>query len=45
VALSRAGRAEDAARQFERFERMSGQALEHRRREVTGQAAPDDVKR
>jgi tetratricopeptide (TPR) repeat protein len=44
VALSRAGRAEEAARQFERFERLSREALEHRRREVTGQAAPGDVK-
>jgi tetratricopeptide (TPR) repeat protein len=41
LALSRAGRAEDAARQFERFDRLSREALEHRRREVTGQATPD----
>jgi tetratricopeptide (TPR) repeat protein len=45
VALARAGRDEEAARQFERFERMSRQDLDQRRREVTGQAAPDDVSR
>jgi tetratricopeptide (TPR) repeat protein len=41
VALSRAGRTEEAARQFDRFERLSREALELRRREVTGQAGPD----
>ena len=45
MALSRSGRAEEAARQFERFERLSGQALEHRRREASGQAGADDVRR
>ena len=42
MALSRAGRAEEAARQFERFERISRETLDHRRREVTGQSAPDE---
>ncbi len=40
MALSRAGRADEAARQFERFERLNGEALQQRRRAVTGQAAP-----
>jgi tetratricopeptide (TPR) repeat protein len=40
VALSRAGRADEAARQFERFERVSGEALERRRQQATGRAAP-----
>jgi hypothetical protein len=43
VALSRAGRPEQAARQFERFERLSRERLERRRREVSGQAAPHDA--
>jgi tetratricopeptide (TPR) repeat protein len=45
VALSRAGRTEEAARQFEQFQRMSRQASEDRRREVTGQAGPNGVGR
>ena len=45
VALSRAGRPEQAARQFEQFERMSRETLERRRREVSGQTAPHDAQR
>jgi Flp pilus assembly protein TadD len=37
VALSRAGQAEEAAREFDRFDRLSRQALEERRRGVAGQ--------
>ena len=44
VALSRAGQANEAAREFERFERLSRQALEERRRVTAGQAAPDEKK-
>jgi tetratricopeptide (TPR) repeat protein len=40
VALSRAGRTDDAARQFDIFARMSRDALDERRREVSGQAGP-----
>ena len=45
VALSRAGQAREAAREFERFERLSRQALEERRRVTAGQAGPDEAKR
>ena len=45
VALSRAGRAEDAKREFEQFERLSRQAVAERRRVVAGQAGPDESKR
>ena len=45
VALARAGRTADAAREFERFERISAEALERRRRAVTGLAAPDEPRR
>jgi len=44
VALSRAGQADEAAREFERFERLSHQALEERRRVAAGQAG-DGAKR
>ena len=44
VALSRAGQAEEAAREFERFERLSQQALEQRRRVAAGQAGVDGPK-
>jgi tetratricopeptide (TPR) repeat protein len=40
VALSRAGRAEEAAVEFERFERLSRQALDARRRAVAGEPGP-----
>jgi tetratricopeptide (TPR) repeat protein len=40
VALSRAGRTGEAAREFERFERLSRQALEDRRRAVAGEPGP-----
>ena len=45
VALTRAGRAEEAGRRFAEFERMSRQASDERRREVTGQAGPNDAAR
>jgi tetratricopeptide (TPR) repeat protein len=45
VALSRAGRTEEAAREFEQFERLSRQALEERRRIMAGQAGLDEAKR
>jgi len=45
VALSRAGQADDAAREFEQFDRLSRQALEGRRRAVAGQAGLDGSKR
>jgi len=45
VALARAGQAREAAREFERFERLSRQALEERRRVTAGQAGPDEAKR
>jgi tetratricopeptide (TPR) repeat protein len=40
VALSRTGRTEEAAGEFERFERLSRQAIEGRRRSVAGEAGP-----
>jgi len=45
VALSRAGQADEAAREFERFERLSRQALDERRRVAAGQAGGDGAKR
>jgi tetratricopeptide (TPR) repeat protein len=45
TALARAGRAEEAAREFELFDRLNRQALEQRRRVVAGQAGPDGPKR
>jgi tetratricopeptide (TPR) repeat protein len=45
IALSRVGRADEAARQFERFERISGAALDDRRRAVTGHAGPSEAAR
>jgi Flp pilus assembly protein TadD len=39
VALSRAGRTEEAAREFQQFERLSREAIEGRRREVAGKPA------
>jgi tetratricopeptide (TPR) repeat protein len=45
VALSRSGQSEEAAREFERFDRLSRQALDQRRRVVAGQAGPDESKR
>ena len=45
IALSRADRMEDAAREFEQFERLSRQALEERRRIMAGQAGLDEAKR
>ena len=45
VALSRAGRTDEAAREFEQFERLSRQALEERRRIMAGQAGLDEAKR
>jgi tetratricopeptide (TPR) repeat protein len=44
-ALSRTGQSEAAAREFERFNRLSRQALDQRRRIVAGQAGPDESKR
>ena len=44
VALSRAGQADEAAREFERFERLSRQALQDRRRVMTGQAGLNETK-
>lgn len=38
VALSRTGRTDEAEREFDRFERASRQALENRRRQVSGEA-------
>jgi tetratricopeptide (TPR) repeat protein len=40
VALTRAGRTEDAAREFARFDRLSREALDARRRSVAGEAGP-----
>jgi tetratricopeptide (TPR) repeat protein len=45
VALARTGLTDDAAREFELFERLSRQALQERRRVVAGQAGPDEAKR
>jgi hypothetical protein len=45
VALSRAGRREEAAREFELFERFNQRALEERRRIMAGQAGLDEAKR
>ncbi|HEV8392731.1 MAG TPA: tetratricopeptide repeat protein [Vicinamibacterales bacterium] len=45
VALSRAGQTEEAAREFERFERLSRQAMQDRRRVMAGQAGGDGAKR
>ena len=45
VALSRAGQTEEAAREFEQFERLSRQAMEERRRVMAGQAGLDEAKR
>jgi Flp pilus assembly protein TadD len=45
VALSRAGQADEAAREFERFERLNRQALEERRRVAAGQAGVDGARR
>lgn len=45
VALSRAGHAEEAAREFERFERLSREALDARRRSVVGEPAPPEPPR
>jgi tetratricopeptide (TPR) repeat protein len=45
TALSRTGRTEDAAREFEQFGRLSRQALEERRRVMSGQAGLDGAKR
>jgi tetratricopeptide (TPR) repeat protein len=45
IALSRAGRSEEAAREFERFERLNRQALEDRRRIMAGQAGLNETKR
>lgn len=45
MALSRTGRAAEAARQFEQFHRLSRQSLETRRRQVTGQAGPSEAAR
>ena len=45
VALSRAGRSGEAAREFETFERLSRQALVERRRVTAGQAGVDGAKR
>ena len=45
VALSRAGQADEAAREFERFERLSRQALQDRRRVMTGQAGLNETQR
>jgi hypothetical protein len=45
VALSRTGRTDEAKQEFERFARLSGQAMEARRRSVAGQAGPDESKR
>jgi tetratricopeptide (TPR) repeat protein len=45
VALSRAGRTEEAAREFEWFERLSRQALENRRRDVAGQPGLNEANR
>lgn len=40
IALSRAGRTDDATREFDVFERLSRDALDERRREVSGHAGP-----
>lgn len=40
VALSRVGRTDDAAREFQRFERLSREALDARRKSVAGDAGP-----
>ena len=45
VALSRTGRTDEAKQEFERFDRLSQQAIEARRRSVAGQAGPDESKR
>jgi tetratricopeptide (TPR) repeat protein len=45
VALSRSGQAEEAAREFERFERLSRRALEDRRRGIAGQAGLHEANR
>ena len=45
VAFSRTGRTDEAKREFERFDRLSRQAMEARRRSVAGQAGPDESKR
>ena len=44
VALSRAGKAEEAAHEFEQFDRLSRQAMDSRRRAVAGQG-PDGAQR
>jgi tetratricopeptide (TPR) repeat protein len=44
VALARAGKAEDAAREFEQFDRLNRQMLDGRRRAVAGQG-PDGAQR
>lgn len=45
VALSRSGRTEDAAREFEHFERLSRRALDDRRRDVAGQPGLNEANR
>jgi tetratricopeptide (TPR) repeat protein len=45
LALLGAGRTEEAAREFDRFERLNGQALERRRLEVQGGAEPAGAER
>ena len=44
-ALIASGRADEAAREFERFERLNRQVLEERRRVAAGQAGVDGAKR
>lgn len=45
VALSRAGRPDEAARQFERVDRLGREELDERRRTVTGKAGPEEDRR
>lgn len=45
VALTRAGRTDEATREFEAFDRLSRQAMAERRRVMAGQAGADGAKR